>query len=158
MTRDDRTERPATAKDGGRSAADSDRQLEHLFEQIGIERAPVSLRRRLRRIPREEQVRESWWQRLLAPAPGPRWALAPAVAAALLAVGVVLMVPRQPSQQDVMQARQDLAVAFRYIEQAGLVTGKEIQSVLGEGLRHPVKDNLSEHIPFTEQFRKEEKS
>ena len=53
---------------------------------------------------------------------------------------------------------KDLAVAFSYIQDAGLVTGKEIQSVLGEGLRHPVKDNLSEHIPFTEQFRKEETS
>ena len=158
MTRDDRNERPGAAMGGAQSAQDADRQLEHLFEQIGIERAPTSLRRRLRRIPAEEQPRESWWQRLLAPAPGPRWVAVPALVVTVLAVGVVLMMPRQPSEQDVLQARQDLAVAFTYIEQAGLATRKEIRSVLGDELRHPVKDNLSEHIPFTKQFRKEETS
>jgi hypothetical protein len=151
MTHDDR-------KHGQDPEAGLDRELEALFERISIEKAPASLRRRLRRIPIEEQPRESWWKRLLSPAPGPRWALVPALAVSLLVVGVVLMMPRQPSQADVLQARQDLAVAFHYIEEAGLVTRKEIKTVLDDGLRHPVKDNLSEHMPFTEQFRKEETS
>ena len=158
MTRDNGNERPETATGGKQSAADLDRQLERLLEQISIERAPASLRRRLRRIPSEEQPRESWWKRLLAPAPGPRWALVPALAVTVLAVGVVLVMPRQPSQEDVLLARQELAVAFSYIEQAGLATSREVQSALGEGLRHPVKDNLSEHIPFTKQPHKEETS
>lgn len=158
MTRDDRNERPETATGGSQSAADLEGQLERLFEQISIERAPASLRRRLRRIPGEEQPRESWWKHWLAPTQGPRWVLVPALAVAVLAVGVVLVIPRQPSQEDVLQARQELAVAFNYIEQAGLVTSKEIQSVLDEGLRHPVKDNLSEHMPFTKLPHKEETS
>jgi hypothetical protein len=141
MTRDDRNERPGTAAGGNQSAADLEGQLDRLFEQISIERAPASLRRRLRRIPGEEQPRESWWKRLLAPPPG-----------------VVLVMPRQPSQEDVLLARQELAVAFSYIEQAGLATSREIQSVLDEGLRHPVKGNLSEHMPFTKLPYKEETS
>jgi hypothetical protein len=158
MTRDDRNERPGTAAGGNQSAADLEGQLDRLFEQISIERAPASLRRRLRRIPGEEQPRESWWKRLLAPPPGPRWALVPALAVTVLAVGVVLVMPRQPSQEDVLLARQELAVAFSYIEQAGLATSREIQSVLDEGLRHPVKGNLSEHMPFTKLPYKEETS
>lgn len=158
MTRDDRNERPEANGSRTKSEAELDRQLERLFGQITMERAPASLRRRLRRIPAEQQPRERWWQRLLAPTPGPRWVLVPALAAAVLAVGVILVMPRQPSQAEVLQARQDLALAFGYIEQAGLLTRREIESALGDGLRHPVKDNLSEHIPFTRQFHKEESS
>lgn len=158
MTHDDRNERPESTGSRRQSEAELDRALEQLFGQITIERTPASLRRRLRRIPLEQQPRERWWQRLLAPTPGPRWVLVPALAAAVLVVGIVLVMPRQPSQQDVLQARQDLAVAFSYIEQAGLATSREIESALGDGLRHPVKDSLSEHIPFTRQFRKEESS
>jgi hypothetical protein len=86
--------------------------------------------------------------------------LAPALAAALLAVGVVLTLPRQPSEAEVLQARQELALAFHYIDKAGAITGQEIQAVLGgklrEELRDPVKDNLSKHFPFTEQSLEEE--
>jgi len=83
--------------------------------------------------------------------------MAPAFAAIpLLVLAVVLMQPRQPSPADVEQARQDLAIAFAYLDKVGYRTGSEIQSVLGGELRHSVKGNLSEHIPFTEQSRKEE--
>jgi len=158
MTRDDRNDR--LEANGGRMQPEPefDRDLERLFRQLSIERAPASLRRRLRRIPAEQQPRERWWQRLLAPTPGPRWVLVPALAAAVLVVGVMLVMPRQPSQQDVLQARHDLAVAFSYIEKAGLLTGREIEYALDEGVRQPVKDNLSENILFTRQIRKEESS
>jgi anti-sigma factor RsiW len=158
MTHDDRKQGPNPEAGKAPSEADLDRELEVLFERISVEKAPASLSRRLRRIPAEQQPRESWWKRLLAPAPGPRWALVPALAVSLLVIGVVLFMPRQPSQADVLQARQDLALAFHYIEEAGLVTSQEIQTVLDDGLRHPVKDSLSEHMPFTKQFRKEETS
>ena len=156
MTQDHRNDGPGAGR--VQSESDSGRLLDNLFEQISVERAPASLRRRLRRIPIEEQQRESWWRRLLATSPGARWALVPALAVSLLVVGVVLVMPRQPSEEDVMQARRDLAVAFSYIEEAGLATGQEIRSVLGTELRHSVKDNLTEHLHFTEQFRKEETS
>jgi hypothetical protein len=66
------------------------------------------------------------------------------------------MQDRGPSADEVEQARQDLAVAFAYLDKAGVRTGNEIQNILGSELRHSVKEPLSEHMPFTEQFRKEE--
>lgn len=138
-----------------------ERQLDALFAELGVEEAPPSLRRRLQRIPLEEGERKPWW-RALWPVSGNarvrRWVLAPALAVALLAVGLMMALPQQPSQAEVLQARQDLALAFHYIDKAGLITGEEIRSVLGGELRHTVKGNLSKHIPFTEQSLEEENS
>jgi hypothetical protein len=137
-----------------------DRQLDALFEQLEIEKAPPSLTRRLQRIPQEQQAGQAWWRRLLLPVHAPRWVLVPAAAAALIVIGVFLVHPREPSQEEILRARQELAVAFGYIDKAGMLAGREIQSVLGgelrDDLRDPVKENLSKHIPFTEQSRKEE--
>ena len=47
------------------------------------------------------------------------------------------------------------ACAFTYLDKVGVLTGNEIQAVLGGELRHVVKEPLSEHIPFTEQSLKE---
>ena len=137
-----------------------DKELDALFAELGIEAAPASLRSRLRRIPYEQAEHRSWFQRLL-PARQPgrhpaRWVLAPALAAALVALGVYLMLPRQPSQAEILQAREGVALAFHYIDQAGLVAGREIESALDGELRDPVKNNLSKYMPFTEQSRKED--
>ena len=160
MTHDGQNDRPVAQKDGPQPESPLDRQLDALFAEIGIEKAPSSLTRRLQRIPVEHQPRGGWWKRLLQPAQAPRWVLVPALAAALLVVGVFLTVPRQPSHEEIFQARQELAVAFSYIDKAGALTGREIRSALGgelrEELRDPVKENLSKHIPFTEQSRKED--
>jgi len=138
-----------------------ERQLDALFAELGVEKAPASLTARLRRIPLEEGERKPWWHNLW-PASlnfaSPRWVLAPALAVALLAVSVMMALPQGPSQEEVLQARQDLALAFHYIDKAGLITGQEIQSVLGGELRHTVKGNLSKHIPFTEKSLEEENS
>ena len=137
-----------------------ERQLDELLARLDIERAPASLTRRLRRIPAEQQARGAatpgWWSRLLPTSAPLRWAMAPALAAALIALGVVLLQPRQPSPAEIQQARAELALAFSYIDQAGLRTGSEIRSVLGDELQHTVKDELSRHMPFTEQSRKED--
>ena len=131
-------------------------QINAMMEQLTVEKAPASLSRRLQRIPREERRKDNRWSWLM-PGQFPRWAMAPAFAAIpLLVLTVVLMQPRQPSPADVEQARQDLAIAFAYLDKVGYRTGSEIQAVLGGELRHSVKDTLSEHIPFTEQSRKEE--
>jgi hypothetical protein len=160
MTHDGRIDRPDQETGSAEQETLLDRQLDALFEQIEIEKAPASLTRRLHRIPQEQRDRAEWWKRLLSPVQAPRWVLVPALAAALLVVGVFLTVPRQPSQDEIFQARQDLAVAFSYIDKAGALTGREIRSALGgelrDELRDPVKENLSKHIPFTEQSRKED--
>jgi hypothetical protein len=156
MTHDGRNGRPDEPTGAGQSETLLERQLDALIEELEIEQAPPSLTRRLYRIPHEEQGREAWWRRWLPTGAAPRWVLVPALAAGVLALGVALLLPRQPSPEEVFQARQDLAVAFSYIDKAGVLTGREIQSVLGGELHHAVKDNLSKSIPFTEQFRKEE--
>ena len=131
-------------------------QIDAVMEQLTIEKAPASLSRRLQRIPRDERRKDNRWSWLM-PGQFPRWAMAPAFAAIpLLVLAVVLMQPRQPSPAEIEQARQDLAIAFAYLDKVGNRTGNEIQAVLGGELRHSVKDTLSEHMPFTEQSHKEE--
>ena len=144
MTQDKRTEQP--------SIEAWEAELSAMMEGLGVEKAPASLRRKLRRIPREEKRRErQWsWQQ-------PRWVLVPAMAAAaLLAVGIAVMQPRQPSQAEIDQARQELAIAFAYLDKVGHRTGNEIDSVLGGELRDTVKGNLTKHILFNERPLKEE--
>ena len=80
-----------------------------MVEHLAIEKAPASLSRRLKRIPREQGRKKNPWS-WLNPGQFPRWAMAPAFAAVpLLVLVVVLLQPRQPSPADVEQARQDLA-------------------------------------------------
>ncbi|MBT8047770.1 MAG: hypothetical protein HKN57_11920 [Xanthomonadales bacterium] len=137
-----------------------DTQIESLIGQLTIEKAPATLSARLHRIPEEEGRRQrSRGKRrsLLNWGPLPRWALAPAFAAVpLLVLGVIMMQPKQPSAAEIEQARQDLAIAFAYLDKVGYQTGHEIQSILGAELRHSVKEPLSEHMPFTNQSLKEE--
>ena len=136
-----------------------DAELDALLAQLRIEAAPERLTRRLYRIPAEESRkarRGSWrdWFRV----PPPR-VLAPAFAVVpLLVVAVLLTKPWQPSRAEVEQARHDVAVAFAYLDRVGLRAGREIQGVLGDELRHGVKQPLSEHMPFTESIHKEETS
>ena len=133
-----------------------DAQWESMMEQLSIEKAPASLTRRLKRIPREQGRQGGRWSWLMPPQ-FPRWAMAPAFAAVpLLVVAVMLMQPSQPSAAEVEQARQDLVVAFAYMDKVCVRTGSEIQTILGAELRRGVKDTLSEHLPFTEQSLKEE--
>ncbi len=139
-------------------------QLQKQVDQLGIEPAPASLRRKLRRIPLEQ--REGSGRHWLGV---PRWALAGGAAAvAVLAVVLMLDVPgpgevtatpalaeTPPTPQRVRQARQDLQVAFSYLDKIGLRTGLEIQHVLSEELATPVRDQLHKHIPYTGNARKE---
>ena len=135
----------------------TDEQLETLLDDLEIEKAPDSLTHRLMSIPETEPApagdgqNKGWLPSWL-----PGWVLGPAFAAAPLALFVALMMqPRTPSDAEVQQARQDLAVAFSYIQGASQYTGLQIQSVLGEGLEKSVTEPLSRHMPFTEQSRKE---
>ncbi len=134
----------------------TDEQLEAMLAELEIEKAPASLTSRLNRIPEEEAGKGWKWPWQWFTAPQPRWVMAPAMAVAAVAVlTVALNQQRGPSDAEVEQARQDLAVAFAYMDKVGVRTGNEIQAVLDNGLRKTVKQPLSEHMPFTEQSRKE---
>lgn len=139
----------------------TDEQLEAMLAELDIEKAPASLSSRLNRIPEEESntgwARTRQWFTQWFDKPTPRWVMAPAMAAVpLIVLAVVMTQDRGPTAAEVEQARQDLAFAFSYLDKAGVKTGNEIQSILGGELRHSVKEPLSEHLPFTEQFRKED--
>ena len=139
------------------SQADPEAQIDAMMANLTVEKAPASLTRRLRRIPREQRPKADPWSWLPFGKQSPGWALAPAFALVpLLVLAVVLMQKPQHSAADIEQARQDLAVAFAYIDKAGGRTGHEIQTVLGGELRQTVKGNLSKHIPFTNQSLEEE--
>jgi hypothetical protein len=124
-------------------------ELQRDMERLGIEEAPRSLKKKLRKIPRTE--RSSWRPR--------PWVLGTAMASLpVLALTLVLMQPQQPSQAEVEQARRDLAVAFTYIDKVGSRTGGYVQQVLGTELQENVTNNISRHIPYTENNRKEKTS
>ncbi|NIP19133.1 MAG: hypothetical protein GWM87_13970 [Xanthomonadales bacterium] len=102
-------------------------QLQRAMEEVRTEPAPSSLRRKLRRIPRES--RPMFLQ--------PRYVAALAVVP-LLVISMVLLQPRQPSQTDIEKARQDLAVAFAYIDRVGDRTFDRIEQEVGGELKDAV--------------------
>ncbi|MGD8358873.1 MAG: hypothetical protein PVJ33_09755 [Lysobacterales bacterium] len=135
---------------------DWEAELGEMVARLEIEKAPATLTRRLMRIPQEYGKREPWWSRWLPQRSAPRWVLIPALAAIpLLVIGLVLMQPRQPSRAEVEKARQDLAIAFSYLDKVGLRTTREIQDVLEDGLEKPVKGELRKYMPYTGQPKQE---
>ena len=132
-----------------------DKRLEQLLDELEVEKAPDHLAYRLRAIADEQPIPAT-----AAKQPGwrlPKWLVAPAMAAAPLALMVAVIVQKdEPSPSEIEQARQELATAFAYIDSVGLRTGHEIQEILGSGLQRSVKEPLSEHLPFTAQSLEEE--
>ena len=116
-------------------------QLQRAMEQLRVEKAPASLRRRLKQIPR--QNRPVYLQ--------PRWAVAFAIVP-LVIIAVALMRSQEPpvaqvdqahfDQVRVDQARQDLAVAFAYIDKLSDRTSNLIESEVGGELSQAVAGSI----------------
>ena len=157
-------------------------QLQESLDGLALEKAPASLSERLQRIPLEFGERETRSGFGL-----PGWALSlGVVAVAAVALSLVMGPENEPPVTEVRQvagepgdrasiapdtgvpnvaepasvadARRDLAIAFHYIDKAGLRTSREIRSVLNEELAAPVKDNLSKHIPYMPHRSKEKQA
>ena len=114
-------------------------QLQLEMDAIQVERAPDRLRKRLRAIPREHR-----------PAPvfsllQPRWAMALA-AIPLVVIAVSLMRPDTPSASEVAKARQEMAIAFAYLDKAGTITGREIESRVGHTMADAVTGSVDRAI------------
>lgn len=137
-------------------------QLQKSMDELQLEKAPPSLRRQLRRIPRQQRraSRRPWLSL-------DGWVPAGAMAAVVL-IALALVFGRsggngtQPTaarngvdMAQVEQARRELATAFRYLDKVGLRVGQEIQAELNDELSDPIKDNLSKHLPYTGQSQKE---
>jgi len=138
-------------------------QLQKSMDELQLEKVPPSLRRQLRRIPRQHRrASRKPWLGLNG------WLPAGAMAAVvLIALALVFGRPGgtagpQPNaarkgvdMAQVEQARRELATAFRYLDKVGLRVGQEIQAELNDELSDPIKDNLSKHLPYTGQSQKE---
>jgi hypothetical protein len=134
----------------------TDEQLDRLLDGLEIEKAPPGLSRRLMAIPDTQPAPASQPGRERKRGWLPGWLLAPVFAAAPLALFLALMMqPQTPSEVEVRQAQQDLAVAFEYIQGVGDYTGVQIHDILGAGLQRSVKEPLSRHMPYTEQSQQE---
>lgn len=155
-----------------KSAAERDRelaraiieayQLQRLMANLPREQAPASLRRKLRAIPGDAaRIREArgagrrggWldWLRQ------PRW-VATAAVVCLVPVFVLLLVDSgpgpgeqaPPSQAEIAQARQDLALALAYLERAGRATERRIDRHIDRRMAAPVTEEMVRAIeePF----------
>lgn len=132
-------------------------ELQQLMAALPEERAPDSLREKLQRIPADHAPRAAlsksparrwtWFQ--------PRWVMALAAVPLVIAIGVHQSGPRAPSEAELAQARQDLALAFSYLQRASQVTGREIEHSIGTGMRDPVKNTtlrtIADHLDLSEE-------
>jgi anti-sigma factor RsiW len=125
-------------------------QLQQAMEAIHVERAPDSLRKRLRAIPRTHRTRPVF--SLLQP----RWAMALAVIPLVL-ISISLMRPDTPSAEEIAQARHDMAIAFAYLDKAGVITGREIESSVGQTMSNAVTDSVNRAIKSQNFIVKENK-
>lgn len=139
-------------------------QLQKSMDELQLERAPASLRRKLKRIPRENRVASHSWAIGL-----PRWVLAGGMAAMVVAaialtIGLHGGAGPQPAAGGGVDAaklartRRELATAFHYLDKVGLRVGREIHEELNDGLSAPIKENLYKHLPYTGQSQKEKRA
>jgi anti-sigma factor RsiW len=126
-------------------------QLQQAMDAIRVERAPRSLTKKLNAIPRKESG---------TPLFGflqPRWAAALA-AIPLVLFSISLMQPETPSKADIAKARQELAIAFAYLDKAGMITGREIESTVGDTMAEAVTDSVQRAIQSQNLYSKETKA
>ena len=121
------------------------------MDEIRVERAPDSLRKRLRAIPRQQRPAPMF--RILQP----RWVMALA-AIPLVLVSVSLMQPATPSAQEIAKARQDLAIAFAYLDKAGQITGREIESTVGNTMSDAIAGSVIRNIKSQNETSKEKEA
>jgi len=123
-------------------------QLQQAMDAVHVERAPASLRKRLNAIPREQRADSRF--RLLQP----RWAMALA-AIPLAIIAVNLMQPATPSADELAKARQELAIAFAYLDRAGNITGREIESKVGQTMADALSGSVNRTIKLQNENSKE---
>ncbi len=126
-------------------------QLQQAMDAVHVERAPASLRKRLRTIPREQRSTPVF--KLFRP----RWTVALA-AIPLVVITVSLMRPDTPSAGEIAQARQEMAIAFAYLDKAGVITGREIESTVGQTMANAVTGSVNRVIKSQNLTSKEKQA
>jgi len=123
-------------------------QLQQLMDEIPVEWAPASLGKCLRAIPREQ--RSSSRIKLLQP----RWVTAFA-AVPLVIIAVSMMQTDTPSDAEIVKAKQELAIAFAYLDKAGAVTGRRIESTVSNTMVDAVTGSVNKAIKLQNENSKE---
>jgi hypothetical protein len=114
-------------------------QLQKAMDEIRVERAPASLRKKLKAIPRQQRaVRTPVFLQ-------PRWIMAAAVVPLVLVVAS-LMQPDTPSAEEIEQARYELALAFAYLDRAGKRAGNEIEMTVGHTMSDAITGTVIRNI------------
>jgi len=144
-----------------KSAASDDRELartiieayelQQVMDGIHVERAPAGLTKRLRSIPREQRAVSAgrWIQ--------PRWAIALATIP-LVIIALSVMWPDRPSTSEIVKARQQLALAFAYLDRAGAITRREIELTVGQATANAVTGSVNRAIQLQKETTKEKKA
>lgn len=111
-------------------------QLQRAMEHVRVEKAPASLRRKLRRIPRQQRPA------YLRPAWVTAFAVVPLAVLAMVMMQPRDTKPREPTTAEVAQAREDLAVAFAYIDRVSERAGNEIETELSSEMTDAVAGSV----------------
>lgn len=123
-------------------------QLQKAMDEIHVERAPASLRKKLRVIPRKHRSTTGF--NILQP----RWIMAAAVVPLVLVV-TSLMQPDAPSVEEIEQARYELALAFAYLDRAGRRAGNEIETTVGHTMSDAITGTVIRNIKSQYETPKE---
>ena len=59
------------------------------------------------------------------------------------------------SQEEIDQARYEMAIAFAYLDKAGVITGREIEANVGNKVAEAVTGSVSKTIKQQNVFSKE---
>ena len=123
-------------------------QLQQAMDDIPVERAPDSLGKHLRAIPRGQRLAKGI--KLFQP----RWVMSLA-AVPLAIIAVSLMQPDTPSEAEVARVRQELAIAFAYLDKAGAITGQRIESTVANTMADAVTGSVNRAIKLQNENSKE---
>lgn len=140
--------------------------LQSGLDELEIERAPASLRSRLAEIPGAEKKQSAEKKQPTHWFGMPRWVSAGALAAVPLLVIAMVMMQSQPelaeqpefTEAEILQARQDVIVAFAYLDRIGDRAGRQIESEISEELSSGVNRNVTRYMPYTNNSLQEETS
>lgn len=134
-------------------------QLQQMMAALPQDRAPASLTKRLLAVPAEQKAARkagqkagnattarSWFR--------PGWVMAVA-AVPLVVIAVNMMQPKQPSPQEIAQARHDLAIAFGYLDKAGRMTGREIENQVGNTMTDAIAGSVFKNVTSQYDLSKE---
>ena len=124
-------------------------QLQQALAELPVDEAPSTLRRKLRRIPRQQRAGERpLWLR-------PAWI----AAFALLPLTVLVVLQQQrlaQQEQQIAQGKRDLALALTYVQKANRLARGQVIDAISGSMTRPVADNtihaLQQPLEITREY------